>query len=318
MDKNVKIMVFTPTYNRGYCIENLYQSLVGQTYKDFEWMVIDDGSTDNTEEIFQRLMQENKIKIIYIKQKNGGQHRALNKAIEQSTSEILMIVDSDDDLTPDALYWIDYYENTIKDKTQYAGVSGLRRYRRDGGIVGTFYSKKNVEYIDATNLERFKYNILLRDKAEAYYTNVLKKYYPIPEFAEENDVEKGVLWNRIAADNLKIRWFNKGIYNCEYLPDGMTRNTEKNYLKNYNGYTLYTKEFIHYDISFYQKLKAVVHYCEIARKKKINVKMIAYDLSISYMIAFIAYLESYMLNPLRITIGPIRRKIKNFKRYMGR
>ena len=233
----LRITVFTPTYNRGYCIENLYQSLVRQTYKDFEWLVIDDGSTDNTEEIFQKLMQENKIKITYIKQKNGGQHRALNKAIKKATSEILMIVDSDDDLTPDALYWIDYYERTIKDKTQYAGVSGLRQYR-DGRIIGTFYSKKNVEYIDATNLERFKYNILLRDKAEAYYTDVLKKYYPIPEFVEENDVEKGVLWNRIAAAGLKIRWFNRGIYNCEYLSDGMTKNIEKNYIKNYNGYTL--------------------------------------------------------------------------------
>lgn len=300
----VIITVFTPVYNRGYCVKNVFDSLVKQTFKHFEWLVINDGSTDNTAEVIQECINNKKIEITYLEQTNGGQHRALNSAIENAKGKLLMIVDSDDDLKEDALERIAYYEETIKDKNQFAGVSGLR-CSRSGHIIGTFVPKHDCEYIDATNIERYKKNILQGDKAEAYYLNVLKRFYPIPAFVNENDVEKGVLWNRIGYSGLKIRWFNQAIYNCEYLEDGMSKNIMDNYLKNFKGYSLYTKEFIHYDIGLLRKIKTTIVYCENARYKKNNCFEVAQNIKINIVYACLAYIASY--------ISPLRHKLRKMR-----
>ncbi|WWR19217.1 hypothetical protein V1226_22615 [Lachnospiraceae bacterium JLR.KK009] len=105
------------------------------------------------------------------------------------------------------------------------GVSGLWMHE-DGRVIGYEWTN-DADYIDALNTERYRYKELMRDKAEAYYTSVLREFAPIPEFKGENDVEKGILWNRIAAAGCKIRWFNKKIYACEYLADGMSKNIIK-------------------------------------------------------------------------------------------
>ena len=236
-----KITVFTPTYNRAYIIKNLYESLKRQTFRDFEWLVIDDGSVDDTETLIQRFISEEEIEIVYIKKSNGGQHTALNLAIEHAKGRLLMIVDSDDYLTDNALERILYWEDTIEKKGEYAGVSGLKAFPCGDAIGGIW--KHNKNYVDATNLERKKYG-LCGDKAEAYYVDVLKNFYPIPVFTGENDVEKGVLWNRIANAGYKLRWFNEKIYICEYLDDGMSKNIVANHLKNFQGYTCWRRELI--------------------------------------------------------------------------
>lgn len=281
-------------------MKEVYASLVNQTYKDFEWLVINDGSTDNTEEVINSCIAENKIFIRYFSQKNGGQHRALNRAIEEAKGDMLMIVDSDDDLEPNALERIVYYEHTIMDKVSYAGVSGLRQHRNKE-IIGTPWPQVTEKYIDITNLDRMKYHILLGDKAEAYYTDVLRKYYPIPSFEGENDVEKGVLWNRIAAVGLKIRWFNEGIYNCEYLADGMSGNIVYNYLKNINGYLLYIKELVHYDIGVINKAKLLIKTAEITRKKHLSTKQLAESLDINLILTYIIVMIAH-ITPIRFRL----------------
>lgn len=273
------ITVFTPVYNRGYCVRNVYESLLKQKYNNFEWLVINDGSVDNTEDVIKECMEEGKIIIRYFYQSNGGQHRALNSGIEKAKGNLLMIVDSDDYLTEDSLYWINYYENTIEDKQNWGGVSGLRRHE-DGSVIGYKWSLKS-DYIDTLNTERYRYKELLCDKAEAYYTDVLRKFAPIPEFENENDVEKGVLWNRIAKAGYKVRWFNKKIYVCEYLDDGMSKNIVRNYLKNYNGYTLYEKEHIHLNIGIKDKIRSTLKYYEISKIKGISDVQIARNIEIS-------------------------------------
>lgn len=272
------ITVFTPVYNRGYCVKNVYDSLLKQTYNNFEWIVINDGSSDNTENVIMECMKEEKIKIRYFYQTNGGQHRALNAGIDKAGGDLFMIVDSDDYLTDDALYWINYYENTIVDKEKMAGVSGLRCHR-DGSAIKYEWKNKN-DYIDALNIKRYLNKELLGDKAEAYYTSVLKKYYPIPTFEGENDVEKGLLWNRIANAGYKIRWFNKKIYICEYLENGMSKNIINNYVRNFNGYTLYEKEHVHLAIGVMEKLRIVIRYCEVSGIKEITDEQIIQNLEI--------------------------------------
>lgn len=141
---------------------------------------------------------------------------------------------------------------------------------------------------------------MLGDKAEAYYTSVLKKYYPLPVFEGENDVEKGVLWNRIAGAGLKIRWFNEKIYFCEYLDDGMSKNIRANYIKNFNGYSLWVREILSYkEIPFLDRLKHAVVYFGIFREKKIPMKELKIKLNVSkiyLLLVVICYIVSLILN----------------------
>lgn len=266
------LTVFTPTYNRAYIIKNVYDSLVLQTEKNFEWLVIDDGSSDNTEELIKSLIEEKKIHIRYEKKENGGQHTALNRAIEEARGKMLMIVDSDDYLKPNAVERVLYWENTINDKGKYAGVSGLRIHQ-DGTVIGQKWNSPNT-YIDATNFEREKYG-LLGDKSEAYYTDMLKKYYPIPVFKGENDVEKAVMWNRIAYGGYKVRWFNEGIYVCEYLDDGMSHNIVDVHLKNFKGFTCWKKELIDMQSNYINVVRETSSFVGTAAKKGLSTKEMA-------------------------------------------
>lgn len=242
-----KITVFTPTYNRAYIIRNVYDSLCRQTYKDFEWLVIDDGSTDDTEAIIKGFISEKTIDIGYIKKSNGGKHTAWNMAIDCANGQMLMSVDSDDYLTDTALERVVYWENTIAGREGYAGVSGLRVFSA-GNVIGDAW-KHRQDYVDAANTERKKFK-LQGDKAEAYYTDILRKFYPFPVFEGENFVPEGVLWNRIASGGYKIRWFNEGIYVTEYLKDGLTKNAYERDLNNFNGYICWRRELINMQRSY--------------------------------------------------------------------
>ena len=259
-----KITVFTPTYNRAYIIKNVYDSLIKQKFNNYEWLVIDDGSTDNTSDLIDDFISENKIDIKYVKKENGGQHTALNMAIKEASGELLMIVDSDDYLTDRALSRVVYWESKIANKQGYAGVSGLKIYP-SGQVIGDRW-KHNDNYVDATNSERKKLS-LLGDKAEVYYTDVLKKFYPIPVFSGENDVEKAVLWNRISYAGYKLRWFNEGIYVCQYLDDGMSSNIQSNHLKNFKGYTCWKKELIDMQKSYLGVIRETAAFTDMARRK---------------------------------------------------
>lgn len=235
----MRITVFTPTYNRAYIIEKLYRSLQKQTYIDFEWLVIDDGSNDNTEELFKSwVLEKNVFSIRYYKFENGGKHRAINKATDLAKGELFFIVDSDDYLTKETLECITTWEEGLENKKEFCGVSG-NKGRRGGEFLGTTFEG---EYMDATYLERTKYNIT-GDKAEVFYTKILREY-KFHEFKEEKFITEATVWNRMAADGYKIRWFNKTIYMCDYLDDGLTKNMRKIFSKNPKGTASYIKQQI--------------------------------------------------------------------------
>lgn len=232
----MKITVFTPTYNRGYIIDNLFQSLKRQSYRDFEWIVIDDGSDDNTEDMFQKYQcMDNGFPIIYKKVTNGGKHRAINKGVNLAQGELFFIVDSDDYLTDTALEQIINVEKSIpiEQKNEFAGVCGSKGCS-ENGFSNTFIEEK---YLDITNLERSKYNIY-GEKAEVFYTDILKKY-PFPEIENENFITECVVWDKIAFDGYKLRFFNDIIYIFDYLPDGLTKQRTSIFDKNPKGYGLY-------------------------------------------------------------------------------
>ena len=117
--------VFTPTYNRAYLLPRLYQSLKAQTVTNFEWLIVDDGSTDDTQQVIQRWAeQENKFSIRYTRVENGGKHRAINLGVQLARGELFFIVDSDDALAPNAMERINFWRNSIRGSSEFAGVSG--------------------------------------------------------------------------------------------------------------------------------------------------------------------------------------------------
>lgn len=234
-----RITVFTPTYNRAYIIENLYRSLQKQQFNDFEWLVVDDGSTDDTEGLFSRWQnEENAFVIRYCKTPNGGKHRAINKGLDLAEGEIFFTMDSDDTLTEDALLKVDKWFDEIKDEPHLAGIIANRGYTKDDTINPPFHQ----EYLDKTMLDMYTYRendklVLNGERAIIFYTDIHKKYR-FPEFEGENFMTECVVYNRMAKDGYKMRFYKDIIWIFEYLEDGLTKSGTSIFLKNPRGYGL--------------------------------------------------------------------------------
>ncbi|MBE6121077.1 MAG: glycosyltransferase family 2 protein [Erysipelotrichaceae bacterium] len=276
----MKITVFTATYNRGYIIEAAYRSLRRQTVKDFEWIVIDDGSTDNTKDLFREWEKDNSngfvLRYFYIP--NGGKMRAANKAYKIAKGELFLYLDSDDYLTDDCIESIISWEQTIHDmRDSYCGVAGLRCHF-DGSIIGTTFEG---DYLDASTLERKKYGIS-GDRVEVFYTDIIQKY-PFPEFEDEKFIGEGIMWNKICYCEKKIlRWYNKGIYCCEYIEDGYSAHTFELSCKNPQGIAYTVRESIKMENpSFLEKMQLWHKYYLVALHNGYSSKKIKQDLGLS-------------------------------------
>lgn len=226
------LTIMTPTYNRAYILPKAYRSLREQSRFDFEWIVVDDGSQDETERLVRGWAAEcTDFPIHYCKQPNGGKHRAVNRGVQLARGAWFLILDSDDSLLPQAVERIDAWTAEVAGRDDLAGVAGLRGNER--GVIG---SRLSEPYIEARNSERRRYG-LTGDKAEVYRTEVLR-HYPFPEFEGENFIRESVVWDRIACDGYRLRWYNEVIYYCDYIADGLTKNTNvETYRKNFQGYT---------------------------------------------------------------------------------
>ena len=235
------ITVFTPTYNRAHLLPRLFQTLKMQTVQDFEWIIVDDASNDDTETVVQQFREEiTHFPIRYYKQNRGGKHRAINLAVELAAGDYFFIVDSDDWLPENAIELIIGWLQEIQGVPSLCGVAGQKALA-DGKPVGSSFPGK--EYVDASSLERKKLHIE-GDKAEVFNTEVLRNH-PFPEFDGEFFVTEAVCWNAIAADGYKLRWHQEPIYYCEYLEDGLTKtgaNDLSGHIANFQGYSYYIRQ----------------------------------------------------------------------------
>lgn len=233
----LKLTIFTPTYNRGYILPNLYESLLVQECKDFEWLVIDDGSTDDTPDLFKQwLSHDNGFPIRYCRVENGGKQRAINRAVMMAESDYFFIVDSDDTLRFDAVSVVTKWIESLPQDNSFAGLSGLRYNMAMSAECQPKSEFPDCGYIDCTNLDREKYG-LSHDLAEIYKTEILKKY-PFRVWDGETFTPECVVWDKIALDGYKLRYYNKYIYNFEYLPDGLTKGGYLTYKNNIMGCTM--------------------------------------------------------------------------------
>ena len=225
------LTVFTPTYNRAYCLDQCYESLVRQTNKDFIWLIIDDGSSDNTKELVAGWENEKKINIHYHYQENQGMHGGHNTAYSLIKTELNVCIDSDDFMPDDAVAHIINFWNSIENKSEIAGFIGLDAYK-DGKIIGGKFPDK----IGLTTLEDiyFKHKVS-GDKKMVLRTEIVKQYDPYPIFKDERFVPLGILYLLMGKD-YKFYCLNEVLCIVEYMPDGSSKNIIKQYFRHPKGF----------------------------------------------------------------------------------
>jgi len=211
------LSIVTPSYNRAHTLPKCYESLLSQTDYDFEWIIVDDGSSDNTKEIAQTFMDNGNFPVRYFHKDNGGKHTALNLGFAVAKGELSMVLDSDDQLLPDAVEIIRKLWRKYARQEKIAGMSFLKCFS-DGEVIGDKFPCD--EFISDHIQCRINRGIC-GDKVEVYRTEVLRKY-PFPVFEGENFMGESVLWNRIANDYQTV-YVNRKIYMCEYLQGGLTK-----------------------------------------------------------------------------------------------
>lgn len=274
------LTIFTPTFNRAYSLPRLFESLQIQSDKRFEWLICDDGSTDNTDEVVSRFIAEAKdFSVKYVKQNHGGKHRAQNLAINYASGTYFMTCDSNKYLEKNAVERILAVFESVRDVPGICGVGG---YRAD--FKGTVYGglmKIRGPFVDCTNLERHKYN-LGGDKASAFYTEVLRKY-PFPEFDGEYFVSESAWLTPMAMDGYKIRWFPEILVYGEYTADGLTKqgaNEYRGHFDNFRGYLhVLGLEICAYGIE--QRVVEIYEVFDIAKEKGIQTAEICKRLNVS-------------------------------------
>lgn len=232
------ITVFTPTYNRASTLPRLFNSLLVQSCYDFEWLVINDGSTDGTSVLFEKwLREEYPFAIRYYEKENGGKQRAINEAVTLAKGEYFIIVDSDDALAEDAIKFINKGFASLPPKdSSYIGISGLRVHFDGSYIRQKPLIDSSSGFIDCNNIERPIYN-LQADMAEVFYTDKLRQYH-FPVWEGESFTPEAVVWDQMALDGYRLRWFDKPIYYCDYQPDGLTNSSWKLLKDNPMGYAM--------------------------------------------------------------------------------
>ena len=251
---NILVTVFTPTYNRGHLLHKLYESLLLQTIKSFEWLVVDDGSSDNTKELFEEWSKQvSQICIRYIKKENGGKARAINMGIQEAEGKYFFIVDSDDYLAEDAIETIIRWFNDLPKDSRFIGVSGLRKVSVNQRLANSQLEHDEM-FWDISNIERPEYG-LQADMAEAFYTEKLQKYY-FTVWPSEKFLPESVVWDQIALDGYILRWYNKIIYYGEYVEGGLTKSTWKLLKENPMGYA----QMYQIKLQYTKKLRLRINY----------------------------------------------------------
>lgn len=251
--KMATLTVFTPTYNRAYVLKQSYDSLCRQTCKDFVWLIVDDGSSDNTKEIVEKWMaNDNGFEIRYVYKQNGGMHTGHNKAYELIDTELNVCIDSDDFMPDDAVELIVNFWKENKDSS-YSGILALDVYK-NGQVIG-----KELPNKKSTTLSGYYQNGGQGDKKLIYRTEIINKYPPYPEFEEEKFVPLDYKY-LLADQDYELLIMNKPVCVVEYMEDGSSKNMLRQYYKNPRGFAFMRKVHMKYDKEFLKKFKTCVHY----------------------------------------------------------
>ena len=259
-----KLTVFTPAYNRAHTLPRAFEALKKQSDKRFVWLIVDDGSTDNTKEVVEDFRKEDcGFKIEYVYKENGGMHTAHNLAYKLIKTELNTCIDSDDTIGDEAVGKIlDFWEKNGSD--EFAGIVGFDT-DFDGNVIGTRFP----ENLKKTTLGAYYKNGGSGDKKLVYRTDVVKKYPPYPEYEGEKLVPLGSLYTLIDQD-YELLVLDEALCRVEYQPDGSGASIFRQYRQSPKGFAYSRIIRMKYSDSFKERATGAIHYissCIFAREK---------------------------------------------------
>lgn len=248
------LTIFTPAYNRAHTLPRTYESLCAQDCKDFIWLIVDDGSQDNTAEIVRKWQsRDSGFEIRYIYKENGGMHTAHNAAYENIDTELNTCIDSDDKLAPGAVEKILRKWEQVKDRG-YAGIMALDA-DFDGNVIGKGFPAD----LTATTVNGYYAAGGFGDKKLIYRTDVVRRYPPYPVFEGEKYVALAYLYRMIDQD-WKLAVLNEVVCNVEYQADGHTTGMWKEYVRSPKGFAQWRKLCMQYPMSKKRMVIDCIHY----------------------------------------------------------
>ncbi|MDB4666625.1 glycosyltransferase family 2 protein [Akkermansiaceae bacterium] len=301
-----RITVFTPTYNRIELIANLYQSLRRQTFRDFEWLVVDDGSTDDTEQLIKSWIDlEGGVLIRYIKQANGGKCRAINHGLDLAEGELFFTVDSDDYLMDNALEKVNLWAEGLPEDEKFCGVVG----NLGTSPTETPNTPLKEAYRDASLLERYEdYSDLPIDGERAFvFFRDIHREYKYPEYDGENFMTEAVAWNRMGNDEYKMRFHNDIICIYKYQEGGLTLAGNKLFLENPFGYGIWLREKgLFCDYSLKKRLfMYYTFYCDLCERGAYTKSQIARYISVPILGVFVLACFRKVIHWIKLVINRV-------------
>lgn len=249
------LTVFTPTYNRAYCLHYLYESLCLQTSKDFIWLIIDDGSSDETKSLVSKWIEERVIDVQYIFKNNGGMHTAHNVAYDNIVTEINVCIDSDDRMPSNAVASIiESWEKARYDQS-IAGMVGIDADLNDN-IIGSYLPKSIIK--ERFHLLYQKHKVK-GDKKVVLRTSALTQEMRYPEFENERLVPLGYLYH-LLDKNYYYYCVNEVWVQVDYQSDGSSASINRQYFESPNGFRFFKRyTYLNSNSSIY-KTKDLIHF----------------------------------------------------------
>ncbi|MCC6587329.1 MAG: glycosyltransferase family 2 protein [Bryobacterales bacterium] len=265
----MRFTVFTPTYNRAHLLRNVFASLKAQSLQDFEWVVVDDGSTDDTVPLVEQWQKRPPFPIHLIKQKRGGKHRAHNIAVSQAQGELFTVLDSDDTIAGNALERLVFHWHSIPFQSRhlYSGVTCLCRDESTGAIVGTAFPR---DVLDCRHYETETVYRVQGEKWGCHRTEVLRAT-PYPEVPGELFCPEGVVWNRIAKSYL-VRHVNDVLRNYVPQRDSLSVCIRPVLMGSPSGARTYYREWLELDIPVEAKAARAVNYIRYSLHAGVSTK----------------------------------------------
>jgi glycosyltransferase involved in cell wall biosynthesis len=250
------ISILTATYNRSNELQRLYESLIKQKKYNFNWIIINDGSTDDTENLINNYKTENKFfEIEFHKKTNGGKHTAINYGMKIIKSSLVFIVDSDDFLIEDATLVIEKF--WLKYRFESSNLSAMWFLQKDQkeNIIGSKF--RQDEYISTYTKELI--NSSVRGDKKAVYVTSIRKNYSFPEYSDEKFIGEGIIHKKI-SNSYKSLFINQAIYVSEYLANGLSDQGKLMRLKNPKGARELCITFLEKDVNIKYRIKKMLLY----------------------------------------------------------
>lgn len=248
------LTIFTPTYNRADLLNNIFNNLSSQSYMNFEWIIIDDGSTDQTKDVVNIFKKKSHFPIHYYWKQNGGKHTAYNFALNFAKGELFMCLDSDDVLTKDAIELIKNHYEKIKYKENCCGFIGYKE-NEDKTLLSPQFPE-NLDYSSLIDLD-LKYNC--RGEYTLIYKTNIAKQYLFPVFKGENFVGENVVYDKI-DESYTYFLLRNSICLCKYFADGYTSMNDILMKNNPSGYCIYFMQRIDYQNNIIKKVNIAAKY----------------------------------------------------------